>query len=93
MLGSVNQLAVTAGILLAYVLGVACSWQWLAFIGAVPPTLLVILMYWMPESPRWFLGNNRRGDALAALMWLRGPEADVKEECYDIEATLSTVFT
>ena len=45
-------------------------------------------MYSMPETPRWSLGKNRRGEALRALQWLRGADADVEEECYTIEATL-----
>ena len=88
MLGSVNQLAVTVGLLLAYIMGVLCKWRWLAFIGAISPALLVILMFSMPETPRWSLGKNRRSEALRALLWLRGPEADIEEECFAIEATL-----
>ncbi|KAL9961390.1 hypothetical protein ACROYT_G030315 [Oculina patagonica] len=88
MLGSVNQLAVTMGVLLSYVMGVLCKWRWLAFIGAIPPVLLLILMYSMPETPRWSLGKNRRSEALKALLWLRGPDVDIEEECLTIEATL-----
>jgi len=88
MLGSVNQLAVTVGLLFAYVMGVLCKWRWLAFIGGVSPALLLILMFTMPETPRWSLGKNRRSEALRALLWLRGPDADIEEECFAIEATL-----
>ena len=88
MLGSVNQLAVTAGLMISYVVGVFCRWRWLAFIGSIPPALLVILMYTMPETPRWSLGKNRRSDALKFLLWLRGPDTDIEEECFTIEATL-----
>ena len=88
MLGSVNQLAVTAGLLLSYVMGVVCHWKWLALIGAISPALLVVLMFAMPETPRWTLGKNRRSDALKFLLWLRGPDVDIEEECFAIEATL-----
>ena len=87
-LGCVFQLAVTAGILMAYVMGVFCKWRWLAFIGGVSPALLIILMFTMPETPRWYLGKERRSDALCALLWLRGPDADIEEECVAIEETL-----
>lgn len=90
MLGSVNQLAVTVGLLLAYVVGVLCHWRWLALIGAIPPALLLILMFSMPETPRWSLGKNRRSEALKSLLWLRGPDVDIEEECFTIEATLGT---
>lgn len=88
MLGSVNQLAVTAGLLLSYVMGVVCHWKWLALIGAISPALLVVLMFTMPETPRWTLSKNRRSDALKFLLWLRGPDVDIEEECFAIEATL-----
>ena len=88
MLGSVNQLAVTTGLLLSYVVGVVCDWKWLAIIGAISPALLVVLMYTMPETPRWSLGKNRRSEALKFLLWLRGPDIDIEEECFTIEATL-----
>ena len=88
MLGSVNQLAVTVGLLLAFVMGSLCKWRWLAFVGALPSALLLILMFSMPETPRWFLGRNRRSEALRALLWLRGPDVDIEEECAAIEATL-----
>ena len=86
-LGSVFQLAVTVGILLAYVIGVLCRWRWVAFVGAIPSALLVIMMFPMPETPRWYLGKNRRSEALCALLWLRGPDADIEEECAAIEET------
>lgn len=88
MLGSVNQLAVTAGLLLSYVMGVVCHWKWLALIGAISPALLVVLMFTMPETPRWALGKNKRSDALKFLLWLRGPDVDIEEECCAIEVTL-----
>jgi len=88
MLGSVNQLAVTMGLLLSYLMGAFLHWKWLALVGGIPPALLVILMYTMPETPRWSLGNNRRSEALTSLLWLRGHEGDIEGECFTIEATL-----
>ncbi|XP_074607589.1 solute carrier family 2, facilitated glucose transporter member 8-like [Acropora palmata] len=87
MLGSVFQLAITAGLLLSYVVGVFVHWRWLALIGAIPPALLTVLMFSMPETPRWSLRKNRRSEALSALKWLRGPEADIEEEFFAIEET------
>ena len=88
MLGSVNQLAITIGILLSYVLGVLCKWKWLALISAFPAALLLILMCFMPETPRWSLSKNKRSEALKTLLWLRGPDVNIEEECFTIEATL-----
>ena len=88
MLGSVNQLAVTLGLVLSYSFGAGVKWQWLALIGGIPPALLAILMFSMPETPRWSFGKNRRSEAFAALQWLRGPEANIKVESSIIEQTL-----
>lgn len=87
-LGSVTNLAITVGLILAYVAGVFCHWRWLAFIGAIPPTLQVILMFPVPETPRWLLGKGRRSKALESLLWLRGPDADIEEECVTIRETI-----
>lgn len=86
-LGASNQLAITFGLLLSFVLGVVCHWKWLALIGAILPVLLVILMFNMPETPRWSLGKNRRTETLNALLWLRGPEVDIVEELTAIESS------
>ena len=68
-------------------MGVLCRWRWVAFVGAIPSALLLFLMCPMPETPRWYLGKNRRSEALCALLWLRGPDADIEEECAAIEET------
>lgn len=89
-LGSVNNLAITVGLILAYVAGVFCHWRWLAFIGAIPPMLQIILLFPMPETPCWLLGKNRRSDALESLFWLRGPSADIEDECITIKETIDS---
>lgn len=88
VLGSVRGPALTLGALLAFVMGILFHWRWLAFIGAVPPALLLILMIPLPDSPRWLLGKNLEDEALDSLSWLRGPEADVQGECSTVKANL-----
>ena len=87
-LGSINQQAITLGLLLCCVMGALVDWRWLAIIGAMPSAFLIIFMLAMPEAPRWSLSKNRRTEALAALRWLRGPEADIDQECFAIQETL-----
>lgn len=88
VLASLRSLSFTLGVLICLATGVLCHWRWLAFIGAIPPTLVLILMIPMPQSPRWLLGKNRTDEALEVLLWLRGPEANIKEECSNIKDTL-----
>ena len=93
MLGSVNQLAVTMGILLATVFGVFCNWKWLALAGGLFPALLVIFMVKMPETPRWCFGKNQRTEAVRYIHWLRGSGVDIEEECKAIESSLGKNYT
>ncbi|XP_032240204.2 sugar transporter ERD6-like 4 [Nematostella vectensis] len=89
-LGSVHQLSITAGLLLAYIFGVFFKWRAIALAGAIIPGVLVVLMFCVPETPRWFLGHNERGAALKSLEWFRGPNGDIEQECFEIECTLDT---
>ena len=54
---SLSQLAVTVGILVAYLVGYAFAaagaWRWMLGIGAAPGLLLAVGMILLPESPRW----------------------------------------
>ena len=92
MLGTMNQLAVTLGIILAYLVGYFFYWDWLALLGCIPSALLFIMMFWMPESPRWYLEKNRKSDALKSLLWLRGSQTGIEDECRETEATLGKVL-
>lgn len=72
--------------------GVFCHWRWLAFIGAIPPILQIILIFPVPETPRWLLGKNRESEALESLSWLRGPDAEIEQECITIKETIGETF-
>jgi SP family galactose:H+ symporter-like MFS transporter len=68
---SLFQLAITAGILLAYIacaaLAPAHAWRWMLGVGTFPGLLLAIGMTLMPESPRWLVKRGRERDARAVL--------------------------
>uniref|UniRef100_UPI00398F66BB solute carrier family 2, facilitated glucose transporter member 8 n=1 Tax=Pristiophorus japonicus TaxID=55135 RepID=UPI00398F66BB len=87
LLGSCVQLMVVTGIMGAYVGGMLLTWYWLAVLSSLPPTIMVVLMCFMPETPRYLLRKNKRAEALNALAWLRGPEVDYEWECRQIEAS------
>jgi len=74
---SLNQLCITAGILVSYLVGFALAsvtdgWRWMLGIGAVPGLVLAIGMLILPESPRWLAGHGRIDEAGAVLTRLRG---------------------
>lgn len=68
------------GILLCFVAGTYMDWSMLAFLGASLPVPFLILMFLIPETPRWFVSRGREERARKALVWLRGKEADVEPE-------------
>ncbi|KAG2456073.1 solute carrier family 2, facilitated glucose transporter member 8 [Polypterus senegalus] len=86
MLGSCVQLMVVTGIMGAYVSGLGLHWRWLAVACSVPPAVMLILMCFMPETPRFLLAKNRQSEAIKALRFLRGPDYDPEWECRQIEA-------
>ncbi|XP_005881524.1 PREDICTED: solute carrier family 2, facilitated glucose transporter member 8 isoform X2 [Myotis brandtii] len=79
LLGSCVQLMVVTGILLAYLAGWILEWRWLAVLGCVPPSFMLLLMCCMPETPRFLLTQHKRQEALAAVRFLWGSEQGWEE--------------
>jgi MFS transporter, SP family, galactose:H+ symporter len=88
------QLAVTIGILVAYLVGLAFTpsdgWRWMLGLGAVPALILGLGMIRMPQSPRWLVMAGRDYAARAVLQKIRAedPEA-IEQELHEIEESLS----
>ncbi|XP_061586290.1 solute carrier family 2, facilitated glucose transporter member 8 isoform X2 [Cololabis saira] len=85
LLGSCVQLMVVLGIMGVYLAGLFLDWRWLAVVSSIPPTLLLVVMCFMPETPRFLLAQGKRREAEEALRFLRGPDAPVEWECSRIE--------
>ncbi|XP_026858728.2 solute carrier family 2, facilitated glucose transporter member 8 [Electrophorus electricus] len=83
--GSCVQLMVVTGIMGAYIAGLFQGWRWLAITCAIPPTVMLVFMCFMPETPRYLLTRGKRREAEEALRFLRGPHAPVEWECDRIE--------
>jgi MFS transporter, SP family, galactose:H+ symporter len=81
---SLNQLCITGGILVSYLVGFALAdavggWRWMLALGALPGIILSAGMLFLPESPRWLAGHGRMRDAETVLQHLRGT-ADISDE-------------
>ncbi|XP_015230038.1 PREDICTED: solute carrier family 2, facilitated glucose transporter member 6 [Cyprinodon variegatus] len=85
MLGSCVQLMVVSGIMGVYLAGLFIDWRWLAICCSLPPSLMMVAMCFMPETPRFLLSRGKRREAEEALRFLRGPDAPVEWECARIE--------
>lgn len=86
------------GILVCYVAGKYLNWSHLAYLGSSLPIPFFVLMFMIPETPRWYISRGRTEEAREALQWLRGKNAKIDGEMRDIalsdaevEATESTM--
>lgn len=83
-LTTTNQLSITIGILIAYLLGMLVEWRLLAIIGIIPCILLVSGLFFIPESPRWLAKVGHDKEFEEALQALRGKDCDVSDEAAEI---------
>jgi SP family galactose:H+ symporter-like MFS transporter len=85
---AVNMLAITTGIVAAYLTDYALtgngSWRWMFGLGVVPAIGLTAGMWFLPDSPRWLISKSRTDEARQALKRLRSPE-EIGPEVADIE--------
>nr|XP_025040788.1 solute carrier family 2, facilitated glucose transporter member 6 isoform X1 [Pelodiscus sinensis] len=79
-LGSCPQIMAVLGSLILYALGLKLPWRWLAVAGEVPVLTMIILLCFMPDSPRFLISKGKEDKALQVLRWLRGPDTDFHRE-------------
>ncbi|VAH23325.1 unnamed protein product [Triticum turgidum subsp. durum] len=89
-LGSVNQLSVTIGILLAYTLGMFVPWRILSVLGILPCSILIPGLFFIPESPRWLAKMGKMEDFESSLQVLRGFETDISAEVNEIKRSVAS---
>jgi MFS transporter, SP family, galactose:H+ symporter len=85
---SLFQLAITLGILLAYLVDYAFAaiqgWRWMFGLAVVPAAIFALGMLFLPESPRWLAGRGRRDAARKILARIRDTD-NVDAELTEIE--------
>jgi sugar porter (SP) family MFS transporter len=89
---SLNQLAITVGILTGYFVDYALAgsqnWRWMFITAVFPSLVLLVGMIFLPESPRWLARAGFRERALENFHRLgRGAEAEA--ELKDVEDVLA----
>ncbi|XP_047212022.1 solute carrier family 2, facilitated glucose transporter member 6-like [Girardinichthys multiradiatus] len=89
-LGSCPQITAVFGTLTLYALGLVVPWRWLAVAGSVPAVLMVILLAFMPSSPRRLLSLGQEQKAEKALRWLRGSNYNTNIELNAIQQSINT---
>ena len=89
---SMYQLMITIGILGAYLSDTAFSyngsWRWMLGVITIPALILLVGVFFLPDSPRWFAAKRRFHDAERVLMRLRDTSAEAKRELEEIRESL-----
>ncbi|KAL1196372.1 Sugar transporter ERD6-like 15 [Cardamine amara subsp. amara] len=81
---SLSQLFAGVGISVFYALGTVVAWRNLAILGSIPSLMVLPLLFFIPESPRWLAKVGRGTEVKAVLLSLRGPKSDVSDETAEI---------
>lgn len=88
---SIFQLGIVTGILViyfvnAYIAGIhnetwniSTGWRWMFGSGAIPSIIFILLLFTVPESPRWLAKQKRNPEALAILTRINGVSAAQQE--------------
>ncbi|MGZ9586000.1 sugar porter family MFS transporter [Paenibacillus marinisediminis] len=93
---ALNQFATVTGIFLTYFVNLAISgygdnlwdismgWRWMFGFGVVPGVLFLVLLFFVPESPRWLIKQGKAAESLPILLKIHGEEL-AKKEVLDIK--------
>jgi SP family arabinose:H+ symporter-like MFS transporter len=88
------QFNVVAGILLAYLsnylIGLAfggpSEWRWMLGVSGIPALFFLLMLFFIPESPRWLVQQNRISEARETLVAIG--EEDIENELESIIASV-----
>ena len=95
---SVNQFAIIGGMLVVYFVNyliarqgteawnIDYGWRWMFGSEVLPATLLLVMLFFVPESPRWLMKRARPDEARAILTRVGGPEYAAAEQAEIKEA-------
>lgn len=93
---SFNQLNIGIGYMLAYILNTLVlkvipdpeiTWRYMLGIGFIFPAIYIILLFFVPESPRWLIARKRDEEA-KKIMKKVGGDAYVEKEYAEIKSVL-----
>lgn len=88
---SMNQLMITIGIFVSYLVGYAFAdsgdWRWMLGLAAVPSIAMFAGLFLLAESPRWLLARGRVDEARNALLRTHS-QADAEASLAEISAAM-----
>lgn len=98
---SINQLGIVTGILLIYFVnaGIAglhdeawninTGWRWMFGSGVFPSVVFLILLFFVPESPRWLAQVGRTAEGKEVLTRINGEE-NAQQELNEIRNAINS---
>ena len=88
---AVNMLAITTGIVVAYLADYALSgihgWRYMFGLAAIPSIILTVAMWRLPDSPRWLISQSKVEEAKIVLRLVR-TVSEVSPEITDIQKSM-----
>lgn len=85
---SFNSLMIVSGQLLAYLINAVLAhweaWRWMLGLAALPAVALFIGLFFLPDTPRWYMSKGRTDEAGAVLRRTL-PAGEVDDELARIE--------
>ncbi|KAJ8949160.1 hypothetical protein NQ318_012908 [Aromia moschata] len=73
------------GILVCFLFGTVYQWKILALIGAIISLPFLVLIWFIPETPRHLVAKGKDEKSRESLQWLRGPSTDVDKEFLELQ--------
>jgi sugar porter (SP) family MFS transporter len=86
---SLNQLAITAGILVSYLIDYGLSgsanWRLMFGLAAIPAVMLFVGMLFQKESPHWLIRQDRIDEARDVLKRVRNDDDEIDGEIREVQ--------
>ncbi|MER5438782.1 sugar porter family MFS transporter [Streptomyces sp. NPDC002790] len=65
------------------------GWRWIFALGVIPAVAFFLMLFLVPESPRWLARKGRSDEALTVLEHVNATPEDARSELTAIEGALS----
>ncbi|KMZ56891.1 Sugar transporter ERD6-like 16 [Zostera marina] len=92
-LTAINQVMICGGVASVYIIGLFVTWRRLTILGIVPCLILLLGLFFIPDSPRWLAKVGNTDMCKSSLQRLRGRDADISNELAEIQEYIQTVNT
>lgn len=84
-LGLLSTVLGNIGILVCFSFGIFYGWNGLALIGVVLSVPFMIMIWFIPETPKFLLTRGKEEKSRQSLQWLRGAKTDIEKEFVDLQ--------